>query len=197
MSVPDPTSGPKSWPTMLTWNGHTATQLESARVNLAGNRIRAYGRIISAATADHEAFSASYDLVTDEEGGAQRLSVSVLRAGGDRQVSVTRDTEGNWLVHTLGSVVKSGFNGALDVDMERSSFFNTLLLRRLGLHLQARDIDVPVMYLRLPELEVSEVTLQYRADPVGIRVVSPVSESVITIDSDGFILDYPGLARRV
>ena len=197
MSAPDPTASPNSWPAMLTWNGHEATQLESARVSLAGNRIRAYGRIISAANAKHEAFSASYDLVTDEEGITQRLSVSVLRAGGDRQVSVTRDTQGNWLVHTLGSVVKSGFNGALDVDMELSSFFNTLLLRRTGLHQRAQNIDVPVMYLRLPELEVSEVTLQYRADPHGVRVVSPVSESVITIDPDGFILDYPGLARRV
>lgn len=182
---------------MLTWSGHDATRVESVRVGLAGNRVRANGRIISAASARHEAFSASYDLVTDEEGTTQRLSVSVLRASGDHQVSVTRDTQGNWLVHTFGSVVKSGFNGALDVDMELSAFFNTLLLRRAGLHQNARDADVPVMYLRLPELEVSEVTLHYRADPRGVRVVSPVSESVVTIDSDGFILDYPGLARRV
>jgi hypothetical protein len=190
-------SEPQQWPAMLTWRGHNSPHLESTRVNLTGNRIRAYGRIIAARNDEHEAFSASYDLVTDEEGITQRLSVSVLRAGGDRQVSVTRDEQGNWLVNSLGGVVKSGFNGALDVDMVLSSFFNTLLLRRTRLHRNPQNIDVPVMYLRLPELEVSEVTLKYRSTTEGILVVSPVSESIITVDEDGFILDYMGLAERV
>jgi hypothetical protein len=197
MSVPDPISNTNSWPAMLTWQSSDATRLESVRVNLSGNRVRAYGRIIAAANDDHEAFSVSYDLVTNEEGITERLSASVLRASGDQQMSVSRDAQGGWLVQTISSSVKSGFNGALDVDMQFSAFFNTLLLRRAGLHRTAHDLDVPVMYLHVPELELSEATLQYRAAPNGIRVVSPVSESVIEIDPDGFILDYPGLSRRV
>ncbi|ADG99050.1 protein of unknown function DUF1089 [Segniliparus rotundus DSM 44985] len=197
MSVPDPIPSTHEWPAMLTWQSSDATRLESVRVNLSGSRVRAYGRIIAAANEDHEAFSASYDLVTNDEGITERLSVSVLRASGDQQVSITRDAQGGWLVQTISSAVKSGFNGALDVDMQFSAFFNTLLLRRAGLHQGPQDLDVPVMYLRVPELELSEVTLQYRADPNGVRVVSPVSESVVVIDSDGFILDYPGLSRRV
>ena len=42
--------------------------MESARVQLSGNRIKAYGRIVAAANLTHPAFSASYDLVTDETG---------------------------------------------------------------------------------------------------------------------------------
>ncbi|MDT5104679.1 MAG: uncharacterized protein QOI25_2192, partial [Mycobacterium sp.] len=40
--------------------------MESVRVQLSGNRIKAYGRIVAAGTSSHPAFSASYDLVTDD-----------------------------------------------------------------------------------------------------------------------------------
>ena len=48
--------------------------MESARVQVAGGRVKANGRIVAANTASHPAFSASYDLVTDEAGATKRLS---------------------------------------------------------------------------------------------------------------------------
>ncbi|MDT4998408.1 MAG: uncharacterized protein QOK12_513, partial [Mycobacterium sp.] len=31
----------------------------------------------------------------------------------------------------------------------------------------------------------------------GIKLVSPVADTTITVDDEGFILDYPGLAERI
>ena len=40
-----------AWPAILTWRAHDVPRMESARVQLSGNRIKAYGRIVAAATA--------------------------------------------------------------------------------------------------------------------------------------------------
>ena len=49
-------------------------------------------------TGSHPAFSASYDLVTDEAGETTRLSLTVTLAERERQLSIARDEENMWLV---------------------------------------------------------------------------------------------------
>src|ERR1700730_13743078 len=65
-----------AWPKTLTWRAHDVPRMESVRVQLSGNRIKAYGRIVAAATPSHPAFSASYDLVTDEASVTKRSSMA-------------------------------------------------------------------------------------------------------------------------
>lgn len=171
--------------------------MESVRVQLVGNRIKAAGRIIGGQCADHPAFSASYDLVTDENGVTRRLSLRTSLASGERQVSISRDAEGYWMVEDGTSPKRSTFGGALDVDVVLSPFFNTLPIRRFGLHTGSEDIQVPVVYVYLPDLSVQEASLTYSSGSDGIHVLSPVSSSSVTIDTDGFVLDYQGLAERI
>ena len=92
------------WPQILTWRAHDVPRMESVRVQLSGNRIKAYGRIVAAATPSHPAFSASYDLVTDEAGGTKRLSLTVTLAERERQLSIARDEENMWLVQHLSLI---------------------------------------------------------------------------------------------
>ena len=118
--------------------------MESVRVQLSGNRIKAYGRIVAAATPSHPAFSASYDLVTDEAGATKRLSLTVTLAERERQLSIARDEENMWLVqHHTGQTKRAAFDGALDVDVIFSPFFNALPIRRTGLYQRQRVGDVP------------------------------------------------------
>ena len=190
------------WPAILTWRAHDVRRMESVRVQLSGNRIKAYGRIVAAATASHPAFSASYDLVTDEAGGTKRLSMTVTLAERERQLSIARDEENMWLIqdHT-GQTQRSGYDGALDVDVIFSPFFNALPIRRTGLYQRTDSITCPVVYVRLPEVAVEAAVISYSsAGPdllAGIKLHSPVADTTITVDSDGFILDYPGLAERI
>ena len=187
-----------AWPATLTWRAHDVPRMESVRVQLTGNRIKAYGRIVAAATTSHPAFSASYDLVTDEAGATKRLSLTVTLAERERQLSIARDEENMWLVqpHT-GETSRLAYGGALDVDVIFSPFFNALPIRRTGLYQRSESVAIPVVYVRLPELSVEAATISYSSAADGIKLHSPVAETTVTVDSEGFILDYPGLAERI
>lgn len=171
--------------------------MESVRVQLNGNRIKAYGRIVAAATASHPAFSASYDLNTDENGSTKRLSMTVTLAERERQLSIARDEENMWLVQDHQSSKREAFEGALDVDMVFSPFFNALPIRRTGIYNSVDSIEVPVVYVRLPEFSVELETITYANDGTSVTLKSPVADTAITVDENGFILDYPGLAERI
>ncbi|ABM16362.1 MULTISPECIES: putative glycolipid-binding domain-containing protein [Mycolicibacterium] len=191
-------SDASTWRAVLTWRAHDVSRMESARVQVSGDRIKAYGRIVAAATSAHPAFSASYDLVTDEAGATKRLSLTVTLAERERQLSIARDEENMWLVQEhSGQTSRSAYDGALDVDVIFSPFFNALPIRRTGVYKDGGSVTVPVVYVRVPDLAVDVETISYAAVDGGIRLHSPVAETVVTVDSDGFILDYPGLAERI
>jgi hypothetical protein len=187
-----------AWPAILTWRAHDLPRMESVRVQLSGNRIKAYGRIVAAATPSHPAFSASYDLVTDEGGATKRLSLTVTLAERERQLSIARDEENMWMVQDHSNQTKrSEFEGALDVDVVFSPLFNALPIRRTGVYKTAGSISLPVVYVRLPDLSVELETITYSNSDAGFKLNSPVANTTITVDDDGFILDYPGLATRI
>ena len=58
-----------------------------------------------------------------------------------------------------------------------------------------------MVYVRVPELTVEQVNISYSSEgsgaEAGIKLVSPVADTTITVDDEGFILDYPGLAERI
>lgn len=184
--------------TVMTWRGIGEDRLEQVRVAVTGERVKAYGRIIGAATETQEAFSASYDLVTNDAGLIKRLSLHLVRAGGDTQISITRDGQDAWLVQSARGMERNDFGGAQDVDLALSPFFNALPIRRLGLQTPGtQTVAVPVAYLYLPSGEVTAATLQYTPAEDGIGIVSPVAQTTITVDENGFVLNYPGLAERI
>ena len=173
--------------------------MESTRVQLSGNRIKASGRIVAATSATHPAFSASYDLVTDESGATKRLSLIVTVAERDRQLSIARDEENMWLVSDHRGQSRGSYDGAIDVDVVFSPFFNALPVRRTGLHRRVDSVTLPVVYVTLPELTVKPASIGYSsAGPgAGIELNSPVAQTTITVDENGLIVEYPGLAERI
>ena len=171
--------------------------MESARVQLTGNRIKAYGRIVAGATSFHPAFSASYDQVTNEAGATRRLSLSVTLAERDRQLSIARDEENMWLVQDHQGQSRASFDGAVDVDVVFSPFFNALPIRRTGLYKTTESVTLSVVYVTLPDLAVNPATISYSSGSDGIKLHSPVADTTVSVDSEGFILDYPGLAERI
>ncbi|MCK0093664.1 putative glycolipid-binding domain-containing protein [Rhodococcus sp. SJ-2] len=171
--------------------------MESVRVQLSGQRIKATGRIVGAECSEHPAFSASYDLVTDEDGVTRRLSVRTTMAAGERHMSISRSGEGIWMVDSGTHHQRASFGGALDVDVILSPFFNALPIRRYRLQEGADELEVPVVYVNLLDLTVQEATVIYSSAADGIHVLSPVSSSSVTVDEDGFVVTYRGLAERI
>jgi hypothetical protein len=154
---------------------------------------------VAAASGTHPAFSASYDLVTDESGATKRLSLSITLAERDRQLSIARDEENMWLITDHQGQSRGSYEGALDVDVVFSPFFNALPIRRTGLYRRVDSVTLPVVYVNLPDLTVSPASISYSSSggAEGIKLHSPVADTTITVDDDGFILDYPGLATRI
>lgn len=154
---------------------------------------------MAAETADYPAFSASYDLVTDDSGATKRLSLDLSTAERERQLSIARDEENMWLVTGHEGESREAYGGALDVDMVLSPFFNALPIRRTGVHRTSETIVVPVVYVYLPELTVAaaEITYTGSGDRTAVKLQSPVAQTTVIVDDDGFIVDYPGLAERI
>ena len=186
---------------MLTWRAYDARRMESVRVQLSGKRIKANGRIVAAATDTNPAFAAYYDLQTDDRGATKRLGMTVTLAERERQLAVARDEENMWLVTDHQGESREPYDGALDVDVVFSPFFNALPIRRCGLMERADSITVPTIYVRLPEMSVSSAMVSYSSPAPGagegIKVHSPVSDTTLTVDADGFIVNYPDLAERI
>jgi hypothetical protein len=196
---------PSVWSAIMTWRAHDGSRMESVRVQLFGKRIKANGRIVAAATDINPAFSAYYDLQTDEAGATKRLGLTVTLAQRERQLSIARDEENMWLVSDQRGESRAAYEGALDVDVVFSPFFNVLPIRRCGLHQRADSITVPTIYVTLPDVSITSAMVGYSRAASGtasgivegISVHSPVSDTTLTVDSDGFIIDYPGLAERI
>lgn len=193
----DPTRAP--WPAMLTWRAQDVSRMESVRVQLSGKRMRANGRIVAAATATNPAFGAFYEVQTDETGATKRFGLTVTLAERERQLAIARDEENMWLVTDHQGQKRAAYDGALDIDVVFSPFFNALPIRRLGLHERADAITLPMVYVRVPEMTVAADIVSYtssgRLD--GIKLRSPVADTIVSVDADGFIVDYPGLAERI
>ena len=173
--------------------------MESVRVQLSGKRIRANGRIVAAATETNPAFGAYYELQTDESGATKRFGLTVTLAERERQLAIARDEENMWLVTDHQGERRAGFDGALDVDVVFSPFFNALPIRRLGLHEKADSIALPMVYVNVPDMSVTAAIVNYTSagDLDGIKLHSPVADTTVSVDADGFIVDYPGLAERI
>ncbi len=173
--------------------------MESVRVQLSGKRIKATGRIVAAATATNPAFGAFYEVQTDESGATKWFGLTVTLAERERQLAIARDEENMWLVTDHQGESRASYNGALDVDVVFSPFFNALPIRRLGLHERADSIALPMVYVNVPEMSVTAAVVSYtsqgRLDAIKLR--SPVADTTVRVDADGFIADYPGLAERI
>lgn len=183
---------------MLTWRSVNDDRLEQVRLNLSGSRVRAYGRIVAAATDTCEAYSASYELVTNDAGVTRRLSVRVLRADGDSALDLSRDMDGRWMVQTPTSTVRSDFDGAETVDLELSPFFKGLPIRRFAITSGVTRADLPVVTLRLPDCEIDSVTKTYVGlDDGRVEVAGPKGTKILTVDEAGVVLDYSGIASLI
>ena len=100
---------------------------------------------------------------------------------------------------TTGADRRAAFDGALDVDVVFSPFFNALPIRRTGRVSADQRIGDAAGGLREgagPGCRGRRRSAT-RGGADGIKLHSPVAETTVTVDADGFILDYPGLAERI
>lgn len=189
---------------MLTWQAEDGHGLEGTRMLPGHGGFRALGRMVRVEPSG--GFTASYRLVVGEDGRLSRLSVTSATAERERHLTINRTDDGVWLLDTgTGSgAVRDDCAGAVDVDLAFSPLFNTIPIRRLGLHREPGEHTLPMVFVSLPDLEVRVVEQTYRTisvlDEAGRAQVGFRSGDVtadLVVDADGVVEAYPGLARRL
>ncbi|GAB3460204.1 putative glycolipid-binding domain-containing protein [Actinophytocola sediminis] len=196
---------------MMTWQGVAAPYLESVRLLVSDGRLRATGRIVAARPSSPvapggsrraEAFHASFELTVARGGEVGKGLLRTTTADEERQISVGRTEDGVWLVDHGDGTERNEFDGAADVDVTGAVTFTALPIRRLGLHRQAGEHVLPVLQMSMPDLSVRLVHQTYRTvavtdDGAVINYSVPGFSADLTVDLDGLVIDYPGIATRV
>jgi hypothetical protein len=196
-----PATAPARRPEMPTWQGYDTPRLEQARLLLSDTRWRASGRMVAAA-GETEPFNASFELSVSEAGKVNRLLLRTSTVEEERHLAISHTDDGDWLVDRGQGAEKADFDGAVDVDVQFAVLFNAIPIRRLGLHLEAAEHVLPVVYVSLPDLSVKLVRQTYRTVSVGddqsvVNYASGDFSQDITVDRQGLVLDYPQVSHRI
>ncbi len=195
-------SGPSSKQVMMTWQGVASPRLESVRLLVSDGRLRASGRVVAAASASAEAYSASFEFSVARTGDVGKGLLRTTTADEERQISVGRTEDGVWLIdHGQGSA-RNEFDGAADVDVAGLVTFTSLPIRRLGLHRHPATHELPVLYVSMPDLSVRLTHQTYRTvstsdEGAVINYSVPDFTADLTVDRQGLVVDYPGIATLV
>ena len=202
-------------PDSLLWERRDTTGVEHALVD---PRSGLYARGTAVAV-DPVAYTCRYELRTEPGWATAHLDVTAEGAGWVRSVRLELAAD-RWRVITaeqgnLDAVLSAAGHaraglpgiedpdllyGAFDVDLGGSPLTNTLPIRRLGLLKAERGVShrISAAWVLLPSLEVVQADQIYT--PLGdnrIRYASETFSADLTVDDEGFVIDYPGLARRV
>jgi uncharacterized protein len=151
----------------LVWRGLDAVRLEICRAEVDGRNLRATGTQVGA---EPEPYELHYAV---EPG---RLRVEVVG----------------------GKSAELALDGADFFDLASSPLFNSLPVLEHGLNERGEARDFVMRWVSVPDLGVSRSEQRY--EPFGpgmVRFRSGEFTAMLSLDEDGFVVRYPGLAERV
>ncbi len=156
-----------------------------------------YGIVAQSAivgTFEGTAYGARYEVTLAPDWTFRHL---VLERTDGKVLILKHDGKGKW-ERASGDDLPA-FDGCIDIDIGATPFTNTLPIRRVGLERNKpqrfRMVWIPLDTL-VPYVDEQIYT---RLDDTRVRYQAADGsfEATITIDEDGFVIDYPGLFRRI
>jgi uncharacterized protein len=146
-----------------------------------------------AAAMEGTPLNASYLVETDAAWRTRHVSVEVK---GGSTLEILSDGAGHW--RRADGAALPALDGCMDPDISMTPFTNTVAIRRLGSKL-GEATEIKIAYILVPELSLRAAPQRYtrlaervwRFDGLDIDFTAD-----ITVDEDGFVVDYPGLFRR-
>ncbi|HEY2640396.1 MAG TPA: putative glycolipid-binding domain-containing protein [Streptosporangiaceae bacterium] len=158
---------------------------------------RADGHVVMA---DEGLASITYHLQCTTGWRVACLDIEVTSAASTASSQLTSVGDGRWLVD---GVPAPELDGCVDVDINCTPLTNTLPIRRLSWSTGAVH-DIEVVYVPVPSLAFHRARQRYtllaRDEAAGddlFRYESGSFRADLQVDGDGFVVDYPGLWRRV
>jgi hypothetical protein len=180
---------------MLMWSIDETAGFDAAWATLEGERLYAEGR---ACALQPTPYWIDYSLETADAWVTARVSVRARWDGGEAALDLRRDG-GRW---TVDGDPRPDLDEAFDCDLAACPLTNTMPILRHSLHRAAGDHTFVMAFIEVPNLRVDISTQRYTHVRVAdngarVRFQSGSFESELTIDDNGFIVDYPKLGRRV
>jgi uncharacterized protein len=193
----------------VVWTGVEEWLTEAARVNLDEDGLSVSGRQLGV---DPVPYGVSYHLGTGHDLITHRLLVSAVGDGWNRVRTMERDDSGIWRgsVHDDGPVPGGQLDpelpdlaGVLDIDIQYSPMTNTMPILREGF-MRHGSGEFTMAFIHVPSLRVEVSRQRYehvRTTDNGavVRYISLDDDfsADLELDSDGLVISYPRLARRV
>jgi hypothetical protein len=158
-----------------------------------------------------------YTLETAPRFVTERFTVSARGDGWMRVLDLRRSRSGSWeekfkeegspsVPLPLGTADIGALSGALDVDLGLSPLFNTMPVLRHAIVRGGGSVDLVMAWVSVPDLGVHRSPQRYSF----VRVIDDERSVVrfesigadgfvadITYDAAGFVLDYPGIGKRI
>jgi len=181
---------------MLLWTIDETAGVDAAWISATTGRLAADGR---AAGLRPRPYWLTYRLETGDAWVTSRMIVDARWVDGMASLDL-RNEAGHW---TVDGVARPDLDGALDCDLAACPLTNTMPIRRHGLHERPGDVRFRMAFIEVPDLRVVVSHQRYthvRAIQGGgaiVRYRSGSFESDLTVDADGFVVDYPQLGRRI
>jgi uncharacterized protein len=169
----------------LAWTGDPLWLAEVCELELGEDGLVATGAQLGA---DPHPYRAAYELDARGDWITRRLRVDVPGVG---SLDLRHDGEGRW-------EGRPELDGALDCDLAYSPLTNLMPIRRRHLHERAGTVDFAMAWVSLPDLNVHRSPQRYEHLAPGlVRFSSGDFVADLEVDSEGLVVTYPQLARRV
>ncbi|MER6710423.1 MULTISPECIES: putative glycolipid-binding domain-containing protein [unclassified Streptomyces] len=177
---------------VLTWEVSASRGFETAWAQVGDGVLRARGRAVGT---DPEPYWVTYDLDTGDGLVTRRLRVTVESGAGSRTLDLRHDGGGAW---TVDGERLPAVDGALDCDLGLSPLTNSMPVLRHGLHRGPGEVELLMAWVSVPDLTVRPSWQTYtHLRPGRVRYASGDFHSDLEFDGEGFVVDYPSLARRL
>jgi uncharacterized protein len=148
----------------------------------------------TSAVEDGQAYAVSYEITLDDHWRTREVRVSSDTVAGSRSTVLLSDGDGGW---TVDGVPTPHLDGLVDVDLEASACTNTLPVHRLAFAAGEKTVASAV-YIQACDLGVRRLDQTYRRlDDHHFDYTSEGGfHAVLTYDTSGLVVDYPGIAAR-
>lgn len=182
---------------MLLWELDEMSGFDTAWVTLGVGRLDAEGQQTGLSPVP---YWVRYRLTTAERFVTARMEVESRWEGGAARLDLLRADDGRW---TVDGEPRPDLDEALDLDLGACPLTNTMPIRRHDLHRRTGQHDFVMAFIEVPGLRVVPSQQRYthlRLIEGGGAVVEYRSgsfRSELTVDTDGLVVDYPQLGRRV
>jgi hypothetical protein len=190
----------------VAWSKDGLAGWEFAEIVLEPDRIAARGVAIGGSPMPYRL---DYAIETGAAFVTTLLDASSRGAGWSRRLVLRSDGAGAWLLDTAADGHPdlpppggdaTSLTGAVDCDLGLSPVTNLMPILRYGLLAGEGQAEITAAWVSVPDLRVQPDGQRYTAaGPNKIRydALDGSFSATITVDDDGLVTDYPGIARRI